>query len=620
MIDLDKLSRALAEQRFTDSDLAFRDLMQILNAHSHLPVSHSVYSTHRGVADEAVLYSTLANMIADLFAVPESQISVPDYDALMSWQITLSQIFNLAHFHGTANADSVIETILAHSKGQLSGSSAIKLSLLFGTESALAERLQPLLLQNPELFLNTCMMHVWGCSGSAQSCANREWAYAQIPQLFAALDNPNYPVLKIHGYFMHSSYGFASNKHALKASLNFILQKKIQATPLLPCAAEVNPHSTKAHLYKQASGKKVILVMLEMFNEVHSVYRVLGKSLRVLKQNYTLIAVAWPGYVHVPDGFFDEILTLSAMGDNFCAQELVDIASAYKPVAVYFPSIGMTPWAIYHSNMRLAPVQFTAIGHGASSFATEIDYFLIESDIAGDIHTYSEKVIALKPGHMPFYPPNNIKYPKLRGTSQQNEVVNIVCSASSVKLNYKLLEICRNTVEKYKHSTQKIAFHFFGISHGTSMSAQTYKKLILSYLPDATIHFAKDFQSYVNELSHMHISVSTFPFAGMNTIIDFAMSGIPGVRMDGPEVHEAFDPGMWRRMGMPEWAIAKDEQTYEAALCRMIDNPGLRQTMSHQLQKEERWQVFFKGDAMQFVMAVHEMIAKHGRSASPNTA
>ena len=117
----------------------------------------------------------------------------------------------------------------------------------------------------------------------------------------------------------------------------------------------------------------------------------LGKSLLALKQNYTFVVLSWPGYVHIDDDIFDDLITLSASGDLYCAQEIMDIAAAYQPVAVYYPALGMSPWAIYHSNMRLAPVQFAAIGHGASSFATEIDYFVIESDIAGDHTTYSRK-------------------------------------------------------------------------------------------------------------------------------------------------------------------------------------------------------------------------------------
>lgn len=616
MIDIDKFELALTEQRFTDANLDFRELMHVLSEQGHSPVRQLVCSARMPEAGEEVLIERLAGQLHDAFVAADSQISVPDYDALMVWQVTISHIFYLSD---RVNADATIEQILAQSQGSVSSDLAMKLFLLFGTESAVAERLQPILMQNPELFLNTCMMQVWGCSGTAQSCVNREWAYAQIPQMFAVLDNPNYPVFKIHGYFMHSSYGFARNKHALKQSLNRIIQKKLASSQLAATPIAANVFVAKAQELKKASDKKVILVVLEMFNEAHAVYRVLGKSLRALKQNYTLVAVAWPGYVRVSDGFFDDIITLSAAGDNFCLQEMLDIAAAYKPVAVYYPSLGMTPWAINHSNVRLALVQFTAVGHGASSFATEIDYFLIESDIAGDASTYSEKVIALKPGAMPFYPPSKINYPKRNRSFLKPEVLNIVCSASSMKLNYKLLEICQNIERKYKNSPHEIAFHYFVMSHGTGMSAQSYKKLIQSYLPEATIHLAKDFQSYVNELSHMHLSVSPFPYSGMNTVIDYAMLGIPGIRMQGPQVHEMIEAGMWRRMGMPEWTIVDNEAAYEAALCRLIESPGLWQTLSHQLQHEERWKVFFNGDAMQFVMAVDQLIAEHGSGRRADT-
>ncbi len=608
MINIDLLERAVVEQRFADATRCFYELMQALTAQGHLPLNQIVASSQDSHASDNALVKRLAAGIHALFVAPECDISVPDYDALMSWQIVLSQIFYLA---AQGSADAAIEALLAQSGGQVPAGMTMKLFLLFGTESAMAAPLYPLFMQNPELLLNTCMTQVWGCSGTAQSCENREWAYAQIPKLFDLLPDPNFPLTKIHGFFMHCSYGFANNKHALKQSLNRIIQQKIKGLNLVASVPSANPYLPKAQDLKQQTGKKVLLVVLEMFNEVHSVYRALGKSLRALKQNYTLVAVAWPGYVTIDAGFFDELILLSAAADSFCAQEMLDIAAAYKPVAVYYPALGMTPWAIYHSNMRLAPVQFAAIGHGASSFATEIDYFLIENDIAGDTKTYSEQVVALKPGTMPFYPPSKINYPKRVRPTQAPEVLNIVCSTSSMKLNFKLLQICKNVAEKYKHATQKVAFHFFVMAQGQGLTAQSYQKLILSYLPGATIHLEKGFQSYANELAHMHISVSTFPFAGMNTIIDFAKSGIPGVRMDGPEVHEAFDPGMWRRMGMPEWAIANDEAAYEAVLCRLIDNPDLWQTMGEQLQQEERWRVFFNGDAMKFTMAVDQMIAQH---------
>ena len=614
MFDIEKLNVALKNHLYEEASSAFVELMRVIEKNGHVPLSQSVFSSRSVDLKDEELIQHVAQSVHELFVNPEVQINIPGYDALMAWQITLSNLFYLAE---SPTPESAVESILKQTNGIVSSANVLKLCLLFSTESTQTETLAPILQTNPELFLNVCMSLVWGCSGTAQSCANREWAYAQIPSLFEKLEAPNFPTYKIHGFFMHSSYGFAANKHALKAYLNQQIQRKIASANLQNTPKTQNSYTAQANACMQKSfdavgcSKKIILVNLEFLNTTHSVYRVLGKSLLALKQNYILVGVAWPGYVHIDDDFFDDFITLSAAGDLYCAQEIMDIAAAYQPVAVYYPALGMSPWAIYHSNMRLAPLQFAAIGHGASSFATEIDYFVIESDIAGDHSTYSEKVIALKPGAMPFYPPIDIHYPRRDNHWADDAVLNIVCSASSMKLNYKLLQICQNVAKKYADSTHQIDFHFFVATYGEGMSAQSYRKLIASYLPDATIHLSKSFQDYVNALSEMHISVSTFPYSGMNTVIDYAMLGIPGIRMQGPQVHEMIEAGMWRRMGMPEWTIVNDEQAYEAALCRLIETPGLRQTLGQQLQHEERWRVFFDGDATQFVDAVDAMIANH---------
>ncbi len=614
MFDIEKLNVALKNHLYEEASSAFVELMRVIEKNGHVPLSQSVFSSGSVDLKDEELIQHVAQSVHELFVNPEVQINIPGYDALMAWQITLSNLFYLAE---SPTPDSAIESLLKQTNGIVSSANVLKLCLLFSTETRLTAKLEPILQSNPELLLNVCMSLVWGCSGTAQSCTNREWAYALIPSLFEKLEAPSFPTYKIHGFFMHSSYGFAANKHALKLYLNQQLHKKIAAAQLHITPPTQNSYSEQANTCIQKSinvvgqTKKIILVNLEFLNTTHSVYRVLGKSLLALKQKYTLVGIAWPGYVHIDDDFFDDLITLSATGDLYCAQEIMDIAAAYQPVAVYFPALGMSPWAIYHSNMRLAPVQFAAIGHGASSFATEIDYFVIESDIAGDHSTYSEKVIALKPGAMPFYPPNDIHYPRRDNHWADDSVLNIVCSASSMKLNYKLLQICQSVDKKYADSTYQIVFHFFVATHGEGMSAQSYRKLIASYLPDATIHLSKSFQDYVNALSEMHISVSTFPYSGMNTVIDYAMLGIPGIRMQGPQVHEMIEAGMWRRMGMPEWTIVNDEQAYEAALCRLIEMPGLRQTLGQQLQHEERWKVFFDGDATLFVDAVDAMIANH---------
>ena len=94
----------------------------------------------------------------------------------------------------------------------------------------------------------------------------------------------------------------------------------------------------------------------------------------------------------------------------------------------------------------------------------------------------------------------------------------------------------------------------------------------------------------------------------MNGIIDCATLGVVGVCMQGPQVHEAFDGGMMRRMGMPEWLIANNEEQYEAAVCRLIDDDAERFAIRDDLIKSKRYLNFFNGDASIFANYVKKLV------------
>ncbi|MEI2812250.1 MAG: hypothetical protein V9E91_00090 [Burkholderiaceae bacterium] len=213
MFDIEKLNVALKNHLYEEASSAFVELMRVIEKNGHVPLSQSVFSSRSVDLKDEELIQHVAQSVHELFVNPEVQINIPGYDALMAWQITLSNLFYLAE---SPTPESAVKSILKQTNGIVSSANVLKLCLLFSTESTQTETLAPILQTNPELFLNVCMSLVWGCSGTAQSCANREWAYAQIPSLFEKLEAPNFPTYKIHGFFMHSSYGFAANKHALK--------------------------------------------------------------------------------------------------------------------------------------------------------------------------------------------------------------------------------------------------------------------------------------------------------------------------------------------------------------------------------------------------------------------
>ena len=56
---------------------------------------------------------------------------------------------------------------------------------------------------------------------------------------------------------------------------------------------------------------------------------------------------------------------------------------------------------IFTASLRFAPLQLTALGHGASTQSPWVDYFAVDEDFVGDQSTFSEKIIALPVDAMP---------------------------------------------------------------------------------------------------------------------------------------------------------------------------------------------------------------------------
>ena len=388
-IELEKFEQLIITGDFSAASNYFHEILLLLLSDGGASLA-TLLKAPGAPENFSQLLIRLCSAIGQVIVRPEFEASIPNLETLVLYQSILSKIFGLTPFVST---DYIVKELLqADENGIISSSNLLKAFLIFSTESNLTKHFQNIGRQNPDLYAATCLMMIWACTGSEQSCANREWAYDELNSLLDEKTTLSLPLGVINGFFMHSSYGFSQHKHVLKKRINQIIQKSLPAydgkifnSNMSSKLLDIVGAQSKATHHQ----KPVLLIILEHFNQLHAVYRVLGKSMQACKEHFTLVSVAWPDYVKdLPKDFFDIEITLSGTGENYCLDELFGIVNQYRPVAVYYPSIGMKPWTIYFSNVRLAPVQFTAVGHGASSFATEIDYFLIEEDIAGDPDTY----------------------------------------------------------------------------------------------------------------------------------------------------------------------------------------------------------------------------------------
>lgn len=490
--------------------------------------------------------------------------------------------------------DMALEVLLTpNADGVISDDRMMKAFLICTTETKKFAKYQSLLAQDQNLYINTLFSFIYSCSGTNSSSSNRDYSM----ELLKDIDIPFecLPLFIINGVIMNSSYAFTESKDLYKRKINESIRnvyKKFDVELAL----------------RVTEGKKTVFVVLEVFNMQHSVYRVLGQSIKILRERFKVIGICWPGIVsHVPDSIFDELLELKGNPKNFSCDELRELSIKYSPCCVYYPSIGMAQYGIIWSNIRLAEVQIVGIGHGGSSYATEIDYFVIEEDIAGDQATYSEKLVRLPPGSMPYYPPVGIEYTKRAAIDSHQ--VSICCVATSMKLNSSYLEVCSKILENAQKSCglNNVCFNFYIGSRLSGLKLLALKKLIKHYLPTATIYPQQTFQSYIDALSQNTLMLTPFPFGGMNGLIDCAKLGIPAICLAGKFVHEAFDAGMWTRMGFETELVADTIESYIKKADAIIANSEFRRSIQSRMEAIDLNRLFFEEPSLCFPNLIEQL-------------
>jgi hypothetical protein len=516
------------------------------------------------VDQEAVL-RRLAAAIAAILADPDASFTPEQLDAIMPLAPDLARLFQVAQFGG---ADFILRAL-----GRLDG--AIP-------KSVLARRLPLLALDNaiewPPAFLSALSPReaqltlaqliankpVMTMRGQKRRDALLDFAPALPPAEFPR--SPDHLVL-IASAWMLCSYAGTPNKHAIKRLFNATLRGMAVGWGFrdldLPAARPRKP-------------RPVLLFASEMMHSRHVQYRYFGQYLRQLRARFELVLLTDVKEVDPAAAtLFDRVLTFDRSNRGYLAgiyRMIVDTA----PDILFYPSVGMRHWGPLFANLRLAPIQLTALGHSASTFCDTIDYYLLEEGYVSDPALFGERVITLPDDslifeRMPDYSPPE---PRIRPAPA---TLRLVFPSNALKLNPGFLA----TIARIKAGTRRpLEFHFLPNARGLELAAT--RKLVQGYLPGAQVHPTMAYANYIEAISGGDLNLSPFPFGGLHSVIDSLRQGLPVVAMDCPEPHGRTDAMLLRRLGMPEWLIAKSEDDYVAAALRVIEDDGLRVALSEQ--------------------------------------
>ena len=401
------------------------------------------------------ILTRIAAATTALFSDPEFNFSDTGFMQVIQYHRWLTVLFAVSPFR---NADHIIRSFNQNgpfsSPLQVDNKNLAKFCLLYSLESEIDIDLDAFWQGNQLLAANLYLVLMSSrFVSSPEAHAKRETLLRWLPDRLAEIGTiEQLPVAIFHDVYMHCSYSGYAGKHNIKAAINQLLRNKIE---------ELGFHDRIVPARHPATGKPVMLVVLEWFCCTHSVYRVLGKAIAKARDQFYLIGIGEAGTVdEVSRTVFDEYIERSDGGDipAFMTQ-LLTIADERDAQVLYMPSVGMSLYTMFLANLRFAPIQVTTLGHSASTFAQKMDYFVIDEDFVGDEACFSEKVIKTPNDAFPFTPfiedISQIPQAPLR---EAPEVVQIAMVASTMKLNPDFLQACRQIA---KQSATPIHFQFF---------------------------------------------------------------------------------------------------------------------------------------------------------------
>ena len=369
--------------------------------------------------------------------------------------------------------------------------------------------------------------------------------------------------------WMLCSYAGARDKHGIKPVLNRVLRQWGESIGL----SDTAPPAIRA-----LKTRPTLLVAAEIMHSNHVQYRYFGQYLRQLRERFRLILVTEgaPLDAHV-QALFDEHRIFKRESGTGYFNKLVEEIKSLNPDMIFYLSVGMRHWGPVLANFRLAPIQFVGLGHCASTFVETIDYFFTEEGFVGDPDLLSEQLILLPDDSLIFErSPHYAPLPaSIRETANP---LRVALASNLLKLNPYFIGVLHKIRARAR---RPVEFHVFPNVSG--LEFQATQRLFDHHLPDSKIYPIKRYNDYLADLNACDINLSPFPFGGLNGVVDSFRQGIPLITLEGPDLPARLDSMMLRRLGMPEWLIAQDEEAYITAALRLIDDDAERVALSRQI-------------------------------------
>ena len=515
---------------------------------------------------DAHFLTRIAAAATALLSDPELFFSPEHQNELFGLQRWLSAIFAASPF---GNADHILRSLNMAGAEQrdditLANENVLKFCLLYHPNSEVRLDLDALWAFDNRLAASLCISLLSPrFLGTEAAHGKRE---AILPWLTTKLleipDLDLLPLGVLHDVYMHCSYADRPDKHDVKRSIADLIRRKLTSLDFKDC--ERTPQ------LPDDGTKPVLLVVLEWFTSGHSIYRTHSRTMEAAREHFHVIAMGFERCVDdVTRQVFDDFVPIAdgAIADQL--RQIQDYAHQVNAQIAYMPSVGMFPLTMFLATLRIAPIQCMALGHPATTHSPAIDYVVVEDDYVGDPACFSETLLRLPADGMPYRPSAHAVPLPERVVRTERTQVDIAVCATTMKLNPGFLATC---AEISQRSQEKVHFHFL-IGQAQGLTYPQVRRMATRYLGEAvTVYPHQPYPDYMTTIARCDLFINPFPFGNTNGIIDAVSAGLVGVCLTGREVHEHIDEGLFTRLGLPEWLIARNRDAYIEACLRLIAN------------------------------------------------
>lgn len=610
MSDLVSLERA-AFQQSPDAVAILRQVM------TDLATSRLVEDKGR---DKKALEPTLAvctRVAAAVFAImlaPRSRFRPEDYARLAVTNTALTNALGASGFGGADHALALLgppqrRTPERSEPAELDA--YMRFFTLFGFDSAVEIDMAEVLAAPPSAALLTYLKLLASKPIATQRGHERHDLLLGLAERLRPARLPATPdhLVLLGNAWMLCSYAAHPAKHRVKGVLHPVVRDMTQR---LGATDAILP------AIRTPKERPTIVVAAEIMHSNHVQYRYFGQYLRQLRQRFRLVLVTDNREIddHVRQ-LYDEVHGFGREPGGGHIARAAELIKAAAPDIVFWLSVGMRHWGVALGSLRLAPIQVTALGHSASTFFPTIDYYLTEEGYVGDPALFSETLVLLPDDSLvfersPHYEP---RPPVLR---EQARPLRVALPSNLLKLNPRFVALLARIRAA---AGRPLEFHCFPNASGVELAQA--RTVLGRVLPGIAVHPILAYKRYLELLSACDINLSPYPFGGLHSVVDSLRQGLPVVAMECPEPHGRTDSMLLRRLGMPEWLIARDEEAYVAAALRVIDDDATRLALSRQALALDIDRLLYGDattplrsevvDAMWWIYENHEAIKASGR-------